>query len=81
MTDITHMHPHTHDIPARTHQILVDDGLISLTVIEKKGEDVKCRVNNSGDLGGRKGVNLPGNLFAFTTILPEHTHKPYQYNT
>ena len=40
--------------------ILVDDGLISLTVIEIVGENVKCRINNNGSLGGRKGINLPG---------------------
>jgi len=41
-------------------QVLIDDGLISMTVTEINGENVKCKVNNGGMLGGRKGVNLPG---------------------
>jgi len=40
--------------------IYVDDGLISLQVDEKTADSVKCTVVNSGLLGGRKGVNLPG---------------------
>lgn len=40
--------------------VLLDDGLIQLTVTEIKGGDVICRVENSGELGGKKGVNLPG---------------------
>jgi len=41
-------------------QILIDDGLISLSVIEKQGGNVRCKINNGGSLGARKGVNLPG---------------------
>jgi len=40
--------------------VLLDDGLIELTVTEIKGGDVICRVENTGELGGKKGVNLPG---------------------
>ncbi len=49
--------------------ILIDDGLIELTVIDIKGNDVICRVVNSGLLGTKKGVNLPNvhiNLPALT---------------
>ena len=41
-------------------QILIDDGLISMTVIGIEGNDVKCTVKNDGWLGETKGVNLPG---------------------
>jgi len=40
--------------------VLLDDGLIQLTVTEIKGQDVICRVENNGELGNKKGVNLPG---------------------
>lgn len=39
--------------------VLIDDGLIELRVKEIKGEDVICDVINSGNLGSRKGINLP----------------------
>jgi pyruvate kinase len=40
--------------------VLIDDGLLNLTVIEKDDVKVKCTVNNTADLGENKGVNLPG---------------------
>ena len=40
--------------------ILVDDGLIGLEVKEIKGEEIFCKVKNSGALGQKTGVNLPG---------------------
>ncbi|ATX77236.1 MAG: pyruvate kinase PykF [Reinekea forsetii] len=40
--------------------VLLDDGLIQLTVTEITGGDVICRVENTGELGNKKGVNLPG---------------------
>ena len=39
--------------------ILVDDGLIGLKVKGKKGKDIVCTVINGGELGERKGVNVP----------------------
>ncbi|MDO4539235.1 MAG: pyruvate kinase, partial [Coriobacteriales bacterium] len=39
--------------------ILVDDGLIGLKVIEVMGTDIQCEVLNGGELGERKGVNIP----------------------
>lgn len=40
--------------------ILVDDGLIELAVDEVDGADIRCTVQNSGVLGERKSLNLPG---------------------
>ncbi|MDD3252003.1 MAG: pyruvate kinase [Lachnospiraceae bacterium] len=41
------------------NRILIDDGLIELTVLEVKGTDIVCKVINGGELGMRKGVNVP----------------------
>lgn len=40
--------------------VLLDDGLLELIVKEIKGNDVICEVQNNGELGENKGVNLPG---------------------
>ena len=39
--------------------ILNDDGLIQLTVEEVTDTDVVCRVVNGGELGQKKGINVP----------------------
>ncbi len=40
--------------------ILIDDGLIELNVLEvKNGTDIVCKVVNGGELGQKKGVNVP----------------------
>ncbi|MFU8869149.1 pyruvate kinase [Natronococcus sp.] len=41
-------------------RILLDDGLIETTVLERSGGTVRARVDTGGELGGRKGVNVPG---------------------
>ena len=39
--------------------ILLDDGLIELTVLEVIDNDIICEVKNNGALSNNKGVNLP----------------------
>ena len=39
--------------------ILIDDGLIELEVKEIRGGDIVCTVRNGGELGQRKGINVP----------------------
>ena len=41
------------------NKILIDDGLIELEVEKVDGTDIVCRVLNGGELGMRKGVNVP----------------------
>ena len=40
--------------------ILLDDGLVRLTVLETTGKTIRCRVENSGAMKDHKGVNVPG---------------------
>ena len=40
--------------------ILLDDGLIGMTILEVNETDILCRVNNSGLIKNNKGVNVPG---------------------
>ena len=44
---------------AAGNKILIDDGLIELDVVEVKGMDIVCKVVNGGELGEKKGVNVP----------------------
>ena len=39
--------------------ILIDDGLIELKVTDIHGTEIVCQVINNGELGERKGVNVP----------------------
>ncbi|WP_276354186.1 pyruvate kinase [Cohnella caldifontis] len=51
------------DLPSDVHvgsTILIDDGLIGLTVEDIQGTEIKCRIVNSGPIKSKKGVNVPG---------------------
>jgi len=51
-------------------RILLADGLVELRVLSKRGEEVTCRVLNGGELGERKGVNLPGVKLSISSLTP-----------
>lgn len=40
--------------------ILIDDGLIGLTVEDVRGHEIVCTIKNGGTLKSKKGVNVPG---------------------
>ncbi|MGO5051368.1 pyruvate kinase [Lachnospiraceae bacterium LCP25S3_G4] len=40
-------------------KILIDDGLIELEVLNITATDIRCKIINGGELGSRKGVNIP----------------------
>lgn len=40
--------------------ILLDDGLVRLTVLETSETEIHCRVENDGNMKNHKGVNVPG---------------------
>jgi len=48
--------------------ILIDDGLIGMTVKEITDTDIICVVNNSGYVSNHKGINLPGAILSMPFI-------------
>jgi len=55
------------DIHAGT-TILIDDGLIEMTVEEICGEEIICHVVNGGRVSNHKGVNVPGAVLSMPYI-------------
>ena len=41
-------------------KILIDDGLVEMTVVEVTTTDIVCKVKNNGVISNKKGVNIPG---------------------
>jgi pyruvate kinase len=52
-------------------RILLDDGLIRLTVLGVQGDRVRCRVEVGGVLKDRKGINLPGVAVSAPALTPK----------
>ena len=50
---------HLHEDVKPGNVILIDDGLIGLDVLSVNGQEIHCKVTNGGELGERKGVNVP----------------------
>ena len=50
---------HLHEDVKPGKAILIDDGLIGLEVLSVNGQEIHCKVTNGGELGERKGVNVP----------------------
>lgn len=48
--------------------ILIDDGLIEMTVEEIRGEEIVCQVVNGGFVSNHKGVNVPGAVLSMPYI-------------
>ncbi|NIK78250.1 pyruvate kinase [Paenibacillus castaneae] len=56
-------------------RILIDDGLVDLTVLAVEGDDIRCQIVSGGTLKPRKGVNLPG----IKTTLPGVTERDVKH--
>ena len=65
---------HFQDILNPGNRILIDDGDIELTVVEKK-DYLVCRVENDGIIKNNKSINLPG----VSVELPSVTDKDRQF--
>ncbi len=48
-----------HEELAPGNLVLLDDGLIELSVKEIKGREIHCTVDNGGDLSSNKSINIP----------------------
>jgi len=55
--------------------VLIDDGETALKVIEKNADHLVCRVENDGEIGGKKSVNVPG----VRINLPSLTEKDIRF--
>ena len=51
--------------------ILIDDGLVGMTVERVTDTDVCCKVNNGGTISDKKGVNIPDAHLSMPFISPK----------
>ncbi len=51
--------------------IMLDDGLISMTVTGLTDTDIVCRVENGGPIKDRKGINVPGVHLSMPYLSPQ----------
>ena len=58
------------DVEVGTH-ILIDDGLIEMTVTNVNDTDIECRVINGGKVSNKKGVNVPNVELSMDYISPK----------
>lgn len=49
-------------------RVLIDDGLVELTVLNVTEKDIICRVQNEGYVSDKKGVNVPGTCLSMPFI-------------
>ena len=52
--------------------VLLDDGRLTLEVVSKEGQRVRCRVVSGGKLTSRKGINLPDTDLSLPSLTKDH---------
>lgn len=65
--------PHPEIIKASEvgHHLLVDDGKVKLTVVQKGPDFLDCRVDVAGRVKDRKGVNTPDSVLEISPLTPK----------
>jgi pyruvate kinase len=53
------------------NRILLDDGLIELSVVRIEGTEIHCRVDNGGTLGSKKSANIPNVSINLPGLTPK----------
>jgi pyruvate kinase len=48
--------------------VMLADGTVSMTVIGKSADEVRCKVTGSGTIRSRQGINLPGAKLSVTSL-------------
>ena len=69
--DATRVGVSYHELPGDVHAgdvLLLDDGLVALTVLEVVGSEIRCQVLIGGKLSNRKGVNRQGGGLSVTAL-------------
>ena len=69
--DVTRVGVSYHDLPGDVQAgdvLLLDDGLVALTVREVAGPEVRCQVLIGGKLSNRKGLNRQGGGLSVTAL-------------
>ncbi len=57
-----------HKIVKKGASIFINDGAVKLIVKKISNHIVECRVDVGGEIGSRKGINIPGGEFSASTI-------------
>jgi pyruvate kinase len=52
-------------------RVMLADGMISMQVVEKTKDRVRCEVNVRGTIRSKQGINLPGTSLSVSSMRPE----------
>ena len=58
-TQVSVTYANLHSEVSKGTRILIDDGLIELTVDSVEGQDIRCTVTSGGQLSNNKSINIP----------------------
>ena len=61
------------DVPVG-RRLLIDDGEIGLSVIDKNDSELICRVETTGEIMQRKSVNIPGVSISLPSVTERDRH-------